>query len=88
MLNPRAAKAPAAAFPPAERLLLLSLPRIGERVVERIEAQGVASLHDLRRQGVDRVVERICRQQGSPAWGNRRRALAHALRSLVPPADA
>jgi hypothetical protein len=66
-------------FPANERRLLLSLPRIGPTVVERIEAQGITSLHDLHRKGVDRVVEAICREMGTPAWANRRRALIEAL---------
>jgi hypothetical protein len=70
-------------FPGDERRLLLSLPRIGPRVVERIEAQGIASLADLQRRGVDRVIDEICRQMGSLAWGNRRSALVEALGALA-----
>lgn len=79
-----------AGFPARERRLLLSLPRIGERVVQRIEAQGVVSLQDLRRRGVDRVVRDICRDLGTPAWSNRRRAIAEALNALsaLPPSEA
>lgn len=76
-------------FPAHERRLLLSLPRIGPTVVARIEALGIASLHDLRCRGVDGVVDEICRRMHTGAWANRRSALAGALGKAVngtPPA--
>jgi hypothetical protein len=71
------------AFPADERRLLLSVPRIGERVVARIEAHGIHSLRALQQCGVDRLVDRICREQGSPAWANRRSALTQALNAAI-----
>lgn len=72
-------------FAPAERRLLLSLPHIGEGVVQRLEAHGIASIQDLRQRGIDRIVAEICREMGTPAWRNRRRPLVEALRALTPP---
>jgi hypothetical protein len=70
-------------FPADERRLLLSLPRIGPTVVARIEAQGIASLRDLRRRGVEHLVDEVCRQMGTRAWANRRSALTGALDAMV-----
>lgn len=83
MLNPPIS-ARVGGFSPEERRLLLSLPRIGERVIERIEALGVASLQELHHRGIDRVVDSICREQGNLAWRNRRRALVSALSAVAP----
>ncbi len=66
-------------FVPDERRVLLSTPGIGPTVVRRLEAQGIASLQDLRHQGVDRVVDQVCAQLGTRAWANRRSALIAAL---------
>lgn len=63
--------------------MLLSLPRIGPTVVARIEAQGIASLSDLQRRGVEQVVDEVCRRMRTRAWVNRRSALAGALDALV-----
>jgi hypothetical protein len=70
-------------FAPGERRLLLSAPRIGPTVVRRLEAQGIASLQELRHQGVDRVVDQVCAQIGTRAWTNRRGALMAALRGVA-----
>ncbi|MDT7837013.1 hypothetical protein [Aquabacterium sp. OR-4] len=72
---------PAAAcrFPPDERGFLLTEPRIGLGVVERLEQAGVHSLAQLAALGPAVVVRRICEGQGSLAWANRRRALERAL---------
>jgi hypothetical protein len=67
-------------FAPDERRLLLSVRGIGPTVVRRLEAQGIASLQDLRHRGVDRVVDGVCAQVGTRAWANRRSALIAALR--------
>jgi len=75
--------AQATQFPAAERQWLLTLPRIGPTVVERLEQAGYRSLEHLRAAGPDAVVEAVCRQVGSRAWGNRRRALAQALMMLA-----
>ena len=66
-------------FPPAERKLLLSTPRIGPSVVARLESMGIDSLGELRRLGVDRVVQSVCDGAGNSAWANRRNALLQAL---------
>jgi hypothetical protein len=66
-------------FPPAERQRLLALPRIGPRVVARLESVGFRSLAGMRAAGLDAVVQAVCQQVGSRAWTNRRRALAPAL---------
>lgn len=68
-----------AAFCDAERRLLLATPGLGPVVVQRLETAGVTSLAALRQRGVDRVIDQLCREAGSPAWRNRRRALAKAL---------
>lgn len=69
----------AAKFPPAERRLLLSTPRIGPLVVVRLESMGIACLDELRRLGVDSVVQVICEGAGNSAWAHRRSALLQAL---------
>lgn len=74
--------AQATQFPAAERQWLLNLPRIGPTVVDRLEQAGYGSLDHLRAAGPDAVVEAVCRQVGSRAWGNRRRALTQALSAL------
>lgn len=76
--------AQATQFPAAERQWLLTLPRIGPTVVERLEQAGYGSLDHLRAAGPDAVVAAVCRQVGSSAWGNRRRALMRALSALGP----
>lgn len=69
---------PAVKFPPVERKLLLNTPRIGPSVVARLEAMGIGSLSELRRRGVDNVVQAICAAAGNGAWANRRSALLQA----------
>ena len=66
-------------FSIAERRLPLGMPRIGPKVVERLEAAGFDSLHKINQQGVDAVVRVICDSLGGSAWNNRRLALAAAL---------
>ena len=78
--------AQATQFPAAERQWLLNLPRIGPTVVERLEQAGYRSIAHLRADGPDAVIATVCRQVGSSAWGNRRRALARALGALGAPA--
>ena len=62
-------------FTDPERRLLLSEPRIGPRVVERLERLGVCSIRDLRNLGAGHVVDMICSDIGGKAWANRRSAL-------------
>lgn len=69
----------ASRFPDYERRYLCGWPGIGDGVVDRIEQAGITSLHQLRRKGVDAVLDRICASQGHAAWRNRRRALLRAL---------
>lgn len=69
-------------FDPADRVRLLAMPHIGPGVLERLEAAGILSLDSLRRVGVDRAVDLVCRQVGRPSWANRRKPLARALESL------
>lgn len=74
-----------ARFPTHERRLLLSTPGLGEVVVARLEAAGLASLRELQALGPERVLAQV----GQGAWGNRRRALARALARCAPtPLDA
>lgn len=69
-------------FPDHERQLLLRTPGISHGVVSRIEREGVSSLRQLFEQGIDNVVDQICKTEGNLAWRNRRRALARALAAL------
>lgn len=66
-------------FPPKERGFLLTEPRIGQGVIERLEQAGVHSLAQLAALGPSAVVRRICEGQGSRAWANRHKALERAL---------
>lgn len=75
----RADGADSGQFPAEERALLLTMPQIGPAVVARLEAAGFHSLQMLRECGVDAAVDAVCRQLGSGAWSNRRRALRRAL---------
>ena len=67
-------------FPTTERQLLLKVPGIGAAVIERLESVGVHSLSELAALGPHAVVRRVCRELGTPAWENRRKALETALR--------
>lgn len=62
-----------------ERALLLAAPRIGPRVLQRLEEAGIDSLRELRRIGVDAAVQVVCQQVGSRAWTNRKQALHQVL---------
>lgn len=73
------------AFAPEERARLLTMPRIGPTVIERLEKAGLDSLERLREVGVDAAVSAVCAELGSVAWANRRRALKAALASTVQP---
>ncbi len=66
-------------FPPEERQLLLRTPGLGEVIVQRLEAEGIASLAQLRSLGTEHVLDRV----GRGAWCNRRRALARALEAAA-----
>ena len=66
-------------FDPHDRDLLLRLPQIGPTVIDRLTAAGFDSLDMMRQAGLDAVVGAVCRQVGTRAWANRRRALARAL---------
>ncbi|MEK8052764.1 hypothetical protein AACH10_21110 [Ideonella sp. DXS22W] len=66
-------------FAEAERRRLLTTPGIGDRVVQRLEAAGYASLGQMRQCGLDQVIDRVDRHAGLPALANRRRALARLL---------
>jgi hypothetical protein len=66
-------------FNPQDRAVLLSLPQIGPQVVQRLESAGFHSLDMMQRAGIDAVVAAVCRQVGTRAWANRRRALGRAL---------
>ena len=85
---PRPGAGEARPFPAEERALLLAMPQIGPAVVARLEAAGFHSLQMLQDHGVDAAVEAVCRQLGSRAWSNRRRALRRALgRGVCDPAS-
>jgi hypothetical protein len=71
-------------FVAPEREALLVVPGIGAGVIARLEAAGFDSIDSLRRAGVDEVIRRVCAQTQAVAWGNRRRALARVVASLVP----
>lgn len=73
----RAHRAPR--FDPQDRAYLLRLPQIGPTVIDRLSAAGFHSLDTMRQAGLDKVVGAVCRQVGTRAWANRRRALARAL---------
>lgn len=73
-----------ARFPLHERRLLLSTPGLGEVVVGRLEAAGLASLRELQALGPEGVLEQV----GQGAWRNRRRAFARALARCAPPLPA
>jgi hypothetical protein len=62
-----------------ERRLLLSTPGISVGVVARLEAAGVRSLAQLQGDRLDMLLGEICRQMGSAAFLNRRRALRGAV---------
>lgn len=66
-------------FAPHERSFLLAEPRIGQGVIDRLEQAGVHSLAQLAALGTAAVVLRICEDQGTIAWANRRKALERAL---------
>ena len=66
-------------FNEAERRHLLASPRLGPRVVQRLEQFGIASIETLRTVGVDSVVEALCQQGQDRAWMNRRRALRRTI---------
>lgn len=66
-------------FDPIERAALLSSRGIGPSVLERLEQVGIDSLAKLRAIGVVAAVDEVCAMLGTPAWGNRRRALEDAL---------
>lgn len=70
-------------FSDHERRFLLSEPRIGPQVVERLEQAGYCSLERLREVGVQQVVLAICSTVGSVSWANRRRPLERALARSV-----
>ena len=57
-------------------------PRLGPRVLERLEQAGFDSAEKMLNAGVEQIVKVICDLDGSPAWRNRRSALAAALRML------
>jgi hypothetical protein len=75
--------APRRGFDPQERRLLMRMPRIGEGMVERLEAAGYTSLKALHEAGTARVLDRVAAQVGQGAWLNRRRALDAAIQRLV-----
>jgi len=68
-----------APFDAQDRARLLRLPQIGPTVIDRLAAAGFHSLDTMRQAGLDAVVGAVCRQMGTRAWANRRRALARAL---------
>ena len=59
-------------FSDAERQLLLLTPGVGPMVLERMEDVGITSVEQLRREGVEAVVDLVCRRVGSTAWANRK----------------
>ena len=73
----------AARFSGAERQLLLLTPGVGPMVLERMEDVGITSVEQLRREGVEAVVDLVCRRVGSTAWANRKGALGRALQRAV-----
>lgn len=68
-----------ARFSPQERRLLLAEPRIGQRVVDRLEQAGLHSLAQMRGLGVARVLQLVCSNTSALAWANRRRPLERAM---------
>ena len=62
-------------FSDAERQLLLLTPGVGPMVLERMEDVGINSVEQLRCEGVEAVVDLVCRRVGSTAWANRKGAL-------------
>lgn len=70
-------------FNDQERYLLLTERGISHGVVQRLEDAGVHSMAQLRHQGVEAIVRRICDGLGSSAWTNRQRALERALHRAV-----
>ena len=67
------------AFAEHERRLLLSMPNVGPRVLERLEEAGIDSLARLSELGVEAAVAAVCANLATPAWANRRRALGRAI---------
>lgn len=65
----------------ADQRRLLTTPKLGPLVLERLDAIGIRSLDGLRSFGVDEAIERICAQVGNCAWRNRRAALLGLLAS-------
>jgi hypothetical protein len=70
-------------FAQHERYLLLTERGISHGVVQRLEDAGIHSFEQLRHQGVEATVRRICAGLGSSAWANRQRALERALHRAV-----
>ena len=68
-----------AQFHDQERRLLLAQPRIGPKVVDRLEQAGIHSFDALRRLGVEQAIRLIRSAVGSTAWVNRRSALERVL---------
>jgi hypothetical protein len=64
---------------PADRAVLLKATGIGHGVVSLIEAAGYRSIKELNQAGIQRVLDDMCRQAGSPIIGNRRKALMRVL---------
>jgi len=70
------------AMPDDLRKRLLAAPRIGPRVVERLEQAGFDSAAKMMAAGVAQMVAAVCATGGSPAWRNRQSALQAALTSM------
>ena len=70
-------------FNERDRRQLLLTAGVGPRVLDRMEEIGIASIDDLRRQGVAQVVDQVCRRIGTSAWANRRSALMRALDAVT-----
>lgn len=69
-------------FNAEEKRLLLSIPGIGPRVVQRLEQCGIHSLTQLESTGVEQTVRIVEGRLGPSAWGNRRRPLCRALQAI------
>ena len=68
-------------IPPPERRKMLAVPLCGPRVISRLEAIGIQSLHELADRDPDKLVFAVYLSAGRPIW---RPPVAHrAMENLV-----
>lgn len=70
-------------FIESERAVLLNVPGLGPRVIQRLEEIGVDSIGKLRDLGADEAVRMICCRMGTIAWANRRGSLRRACKPAM-----